>query len=279
MTEAEWLTATDPERMLVCVQGRSVLRDAVARALGRGGAGAEPRPASDRKLRLLACACYRRVPVLMAVEGSRRAVEAAERYADSGPSWAEVKSAAAEALAVAKALLGQAGAERFRRFDVLLASASLLAARSPRAAMEAATRVAARAAEDDWPATDVDNLGATLYAVLTHHGPDRRRWAVGDAGLAHAALIREVCGNPFRPAPPVDPAWLAWNDATVLKLARAAYDDRVLPEGTLAPARLAILADALEDAGCADAALLGHLRGPCVHVRGCWAMDLLLNRE
>jgi hypothetical protein len=43
--------------------------------------------------------------------------------------------------------------------------------------------------------------------------------------------------------------------------------------------RLAVLADALEEAGCADANLLGHLRGPGPHVRGCFALDLLLGKQ
>jgi hypothetical protein len=41
----------------------------------------------------------------------------------------------------------------------------------------------------------------------------------------------------------------------------------------------AILADALEEAGCTDAAILSHLRGPGPHVRGCWVVDLLLGKE
>ena len=61
-------------------------------------------------------------------------------------------------------------------------------------------------------------------------------------------------------------------------MAEAAYEQRELPAGTLDPARLTVLADALEDAGCADADLLGHLRGPGPHVRGCWAVDLLLGK-
>jgi hypothetical protein len=40
-----------------------------------------------------------------------------------------------------------------------------------------------------------------------------------------------------------------------------------------------ILADALEEAGCTDAAILGHCRGPGPHVRGCWVVDLLLGKE
>jgi hypothetical protein len=64
----------------------------------------------------------------------------------------------------------------------------------------------------------------------------------------------------------------------VPQLALAAYEERRLPKGTLDPARLAVLADALEDAICSDADLLGHLRGPVPHVRGCWAVDLSLGK-
>src|SRR5262245_27543724 len=69
------------------------------------------------------------------------------------------------------------------------------------------------------------------------------------------SCLRDVLGNPFRPVA-VDPAWLAWNDGVLCKLAQAAYD-RQLPAGTLDPSRLAVLADALEEAGCTDADLLG----------------------
>jgi hypothetical protein len=38
-------------------------------------------------------------------------------------------------------------------------------------------------------------------------------------------------------------------------------------------ADMPILADMAEDAGCTDARLLAHLRGPGPHYRGCWAME------
>jgi hypothetical protein len=94
-------------------------------------------------------------------------------------------------------------------------------------------------------------------------------------GGEQARLLREVLGNPFRPVTP-DPAWLT---PDVLSLAQAAYEHRKLPRGTLEPDRLALLADALEDAGCDSADLRGHLRGPGPHVRGCWAVDLVLGRQ
>jgi hypothetical protein len=65
----------------------------------------------------------------------------------------------------------------------------------------------------------------------------------------------------------------------VVALAQAAYDQRELPSGQLDIARLAVLADAQEEAGCTDADLLNHCRQPGVHVRGCWAVDLLLGKS
>ena len=43
--------------------------------------------------------------------------------------------------------------------------------------------------------------------------------------------------------------------------------------------RLAILADALEEAGGTKEAILDHLRAPGPHVRGCWALDLILGKS
>jgi hypothetical protein len=58
----------------------------------------------------------------------------------------------------------------------------------------------------------------------------------------------------------------------VLVLATGIYADKAFN-------RTPILADALEDVGCTDAELLGHLRGPVPHVRGCWAVDLVLGKS
>jgi hypothetical protein len=96
---------------------------------------------------------------------------------------------------------------------------------------------------------------------------------------AVAALLRDVFGNPFRPSPPVPPAVLAWNNGTAVRLAQAAHDERQLPDGTLDACRLAVLADTLLDAGCEDEELLAHLRSVGPHVRGCWAVDVLLGRS
>ncbi len=112
-----------------------------------------------------------------------------------------------------------------------------------------------------------------------------RAWAgeqIAPKQEKRAAILRDLVGNPFRPVviAPVDRVILnekpSWH--TVLALVRAAYETKG-DDGILDTDRLAVLADALEDEGCNDADLLGHLRGKGPHYRGCWAVDLLLGQE
>jgi hypothetical protein len=91
-------------------------------------------------------------------------------------------------------------------------------------------------------------------------------------------LLREVFANPLIMPPKIDPAWLRWQDGTVRSLAQAAYDGRRFPSGFLDNTRLAILADALKEAGCHDLAMLSHLRSGGDHVRGCFVVDALLEK-
>jgi hypothetical protein len=94
-------------------------------------------------------------------------------------------------------------------------------------------------------------------------------------------LLRDIFASlPFRLLPPLERPIRTWNGGIIVKLATAIYEERSLPEGTLDPHRLAVLADALEEAGVTDPHLLGHLRQPAaVHVRGCWCVDLLLGKS
>jgi hypothetical protein len=85
---------------------------------------------------------------------------------------------------------------------------------------------------------------------------------------AQCNLLRDLFGNPFRPVA-VERAWLDWNDGCVTKLARAIYEERKYQ-------KMKILADALEEAGCANPDIISHCRQPGEHVRGCWVIDLLL---
>jgi hypothetical protein len=82
-------------------------------------------------------------------------------------------------------------------------------------------------------------------------------------------LLRETVGDPFRPIPCDAP----WRSATAVSLARHVNRSG---DFTLLP----ILADALQDAGCEEEAILGHCRDPRqVHVRGCWVVDLVLGKS
>jgi biotin carboxyl carrier protein len=108
---------------------------------------------------------------------------------------------------------------------------------------------------------DFVEVSDPLYRVVAL--PDT---GAGASSLAEA--LRDIAGNPFDPCTIV-PAWLT---TTVVALAEGVCADQAFD-------RLPILADALEDAGCTDAALLGHLRGPGPHIHGCWALDAILGKE
>jgi hypothetical protein len=84
----------------------------------------------------------------------------------------------------------------------------------------------------------------------------------------HCGLLREIAGNPFRPVV-MNPTW---RTPIALDLARRADEDSAF-EG------LPVLADALQEAGCDDEVILGHCRGREGHVRGCWALDLVLGNS
>ncbi len=218
MTEAELLDTENQLDLLKYVRGK----------------------ASDRKLRLFACAVVRPQWEYLIRKRSRHAVETVERF-DGLATEAELAKARDLAFANYKAWGDRHDTLRNSNITYALQRSFLLAD------------------EDAWKAADF------VLAEACNRG--------------ECDLVRDVFGNPFRPAPAADAAGLAWRSSTVRALARAAYEERLLPEGTLDPGRLAVLADALEDAGCADANLLGHLRGPGPHVRGCWAVDRLLGKD
>jgi hypothetical protein len=197
--------------------------------------------ATDRKLLLLAAACCRRVWDMLADRRSRSAIEAAELHADGGR--AGLDGAWQEADAAASELRAAGGEPYF----------------AAQAAASAACGDAASACAN------------ANFARLLQGGSEE--------AVAQCRLIRCIFGPPRGWRGRFEWSWLVWGDGVVGSLALAAYEDRRLPEGTLEPDRLAVLADALEDAGCADAELLGHLRAPGPHVRGCFALDVVLARQ
>jgi hypothetical protein len=206
--------------------------------------------ASDRKLRLFGCACCRHIWDLLTDRRSREAVEVAEGYADGQAFDADLDAAYDAAFAVVPAPGGSPAPE-------WVANSS---------APFAAAWVAHPNPNGDFPLDVARYAAAALHAQCRPETPEE---------ADQCRLLRDLFGNPFRPVS-LAPAWMT---PTVLDLAQAAYDNRLLPSGLLDNSRLAVLADALEEAGCTDPDMLGHLRGPGTHVRGCWVIDLLLGKE
>ena len=209
--------------------------------------------ASDRKLRLFACGYWRRcLPLLYLQEADLRriegAVEAAERHAEGLAPVAEMAPLRRLGLGVA-AGTGRSAAE----------GALQSVAQRMRWLSQApwGYRQWVWTAEREWTAAE---------GLVVRQATEERRVAVRAIQLS---LFRDLFGM-SRPAA-ADASWLAWNDGTVVKLAQAIHNDHRFGD-------LPILADALEDAGCTNAELLGHLRGPGPHVRGCWVVDLLLGK-
>jgi hypothetical protein len=91
---------------------------------------------------------------------------------------------------------------------------------------------------------------------------------IGNVVRYSGAILNCVFRDPFLRPVTLDPSLLS---DTVMKMATAIYSERAWD-------RLPILADALEEAGCTDVAILEHCRGPGPHVRGCWVVDLILGK-
>jgi hypothetical protein len=275
MTEPEWLTCDDPTPMLEGFPGGLT-------AEGRAAA------ASARKLRLFACAWLRRVWHVFDDERCRRAVETAERFAEGIATDEELAAASNDALdAYGDGKRGAAAAQQVTspaRYADCVALGTVYWRESYYDARLGALYRDFDWADEIWRISGIQSLDELLKeGAPIDLGPeglegapillDPEGWKAGRR--EQAELVREVFGNPFRPVA-VGPTWLT---PTVTALAEATYEQRQLPQGTLDLVRLAVLADALEEAGCTDADLLHHLRDRRPHVRGCWAVDRLLVKK
>lgn len=207
---------------------------------------------SDRKFRLFLVASCRRLFDLFPDLHCREAIKIAERYADCEVSaeklqfaWRSIRRSSTASRRDFRRTAGKPTALAF-----VLWLANLTVVPEPVHTM--------------WT--------GQAYWFLTA----AERYGLADRLNANEpALLRDIFGNSLCPVC-INPTWLT---PTVTSLATAAYDERMLPSGELDAARLAILADALEEVGCENADILTHIRGPGPHVRGCWVVDLLLGKE
>jgi hypothetical protein len=114
-----------------------------------------------------------------------------------------------------------------------------------------------------------EELQRVCNDVYRGAGVSDAQWQLARDGEGPA--VRELIGNPFH-AVAIDPSWLRWDGRRVLKLAQAIYQGHRFGD-------LPILADAVEEAGCADSRILDHCRQPAEHARGCWLLDALLGKQ
>jgi hypothetical protein len=269
-------------------------------------AWAEP---SDRKLRLFAVACCRQAWHLLTDDRSRKAVEVAERFADgeaTADDLAEARSGAADA----RQWMG----ETPEHYPQWLAHVC--------AAIDTASILTVFGRQMEMPHLVPKSRQADLLREIVGN-PFRLaklpEYRCRKCLYQHSEGWRS-CAVCLTPHP--------WLTPTVLSLAQAAYAERACPSclgtgmcrrynpvrrhqlkdgpcprckgtkqiGTLDPHRLAVLSDALEEAGCDNYTILDNLRreryqkvytgygnyeefdhGP--HYRGCWALDLILGKE
>ncbi len=232
MDERSWRECNEPQKMLEFLRGR----------------------ASDRKLRLFAVGCCRRVWLQLDGASLPEAIKVAERFADGEVSRAERQ--------LFHSQLGARGgysalwAANCLEFAVLDDEAEIAADHALSHALKFAyLRVCHEASVEE-----------TYTAVAN------RATAAHDAeGPALSNLVREVFGNSLCLAT-IPSAVLAWNDGTITRIANAIYQEHSFEE-------LGILADALLEAGCTDEEIQRHCRVEGPHVRGCWVLDALTGRS
>jgi len=266
MTETEWLTCTNPQRMLEWCNDERDYRPSVHPVI------------TDRKLRLFACACCRQVWPLLTDSRSRKAVEVAERYADGLATEDEREKAYPDELFNDPPGSPSRYAELWDRDCLIDIGPDLVCNLSQYDRDECVP-----------PAVQAnllrDIIGNPFRPMHLVEPVDEIGY-----GRKHFRVPRH---------------WLTWRDGTILRLAEEAYQERVnrlcekckgegrvpaysgmyrlgsdpcpdchgtgtLEMGELDPGRLAIIADALEEAGCCEEVLLRHLRGQEQVPEKCW---------
>jgi hypothetical protein len=240
MTEAEWLTAHDPEELLNFYGERI----------------------SDRRLRLFCCACCFRVWKWLP-NCARQLVTESEQAADD--------TAHDEAVSLTFACVeAYIDTPECRITETGCSAAYAVAYSVQRYSGEKWMWVATRTVDTTcntyyW---NVIETGSTAASIPTENCEVEGVAAEYSERRTQSNLLRDIIGNPFNP----NLSNTTWLTPTVLALANSIYTERAFD-------RMPILADALEVAGCDNADILLHCREPGEHVRGCWVVDLILGKE
>ncbi|OGZ65963.1 MAG: hypothetical protein A3D34_01695 [Candidatus Staskawiczbacteria bacterium RIFCSPHIGHO2_02_FULL_33_16] len=227
---------------------------------------------SRRKYRLFINACCRSVWSSMIDERCRETVEVADRYIEGISTDKEaygalhgVNNANQEALSATEDNIMNSS---------LQISLTYLAARS-------ILWINNGDYEDDlsWAgamATVGDLTSVKQYLAKRFRGSHRSEADTLEM-RSQGNLLRDIFGdtskyNPFsKEKIVIDPTWLTANGGAVPRLAETIYNERSFKD-------MVVLWDALEEAGCTNEEIRKHCQGDGQHVRGCWVIDLILQK-
>lgn len=214
--------------------------------------------ASIRKARLFSLVCCRSIWHVLVDERCTNAVEVAEYHVEGAVSDRDLRKAHLPAI---HAMEDAAGDTESAEFGC--------------PAWHGASAVA-QCTELHEPERHAESVAREVEQAVETYASEPETITLARVGRAN--FLRDIF-NPFYGAKP-QASWLTWNSGAIPRAALAAYQERSLPSGHLDNARLAVIADMLEEAGCRDEDVLSHLRKvDAVHVRGCFAVDLLLGKE
>lgn len=232
MTEAKWLNSADPKEMLDFLAGKvpRKVKPSLVALLQRCG---------ERKLKLFAVACCRRLPVTAHSPSVQQLADRVERLADN---LAKFGNCLEDHMYDDPNDVGAVDGAHTIEGMLICSVPEVFPFYSPEEKYQALLEY-------------LEKLQCLSGQVMQ------------EERVAQVHLLRDLIGNPFRPSS-ADPSWIT-ND--VVALAQALYEERAFD-------RLPILADALEEAGCDNQDILSHCRQLGDHVRGCWAVDLLLGK-
>ena len=266
MTEAEWAVCDNPALMLDFLQQRT--RAAQTRFAPQRPSWSGPQTIYDpylrRKLRLFACGCCRRIWHRLPEGLYREVIVLAEQYADDGATRQELHNLRET---LTPRLLPYEPATRSKIHRAVSSATQSFAdeyvGRTILLALTAAWEIGdlVSVPESMWTANEPQWL-AYLSAIRSPQYRTEQR--------LRANLVRDVIPSPFRKIE-FNPEWRHWRDDTIIHLAHTIYEEHRFDE-------LMILADALEEAGCAEPSIIEHCRQPGPHIRGCWVVDALLEK-
>lgn len=205
-------------------------------------------PTSNRKLRLFAVACCKKQVDVYQHLVSQQAIFAAEQFADDLISNQELNNAYDNA------------------YDIWCESLN-----------GAAPVWTAALTAQEWtknPKTIHNNITVAVRfaAHAAAHAITKNRNCYQKETELQCEIFRDIV-NPYNydiPSETVN-SFLQWNNGLIERLVSSIYSQDRFD-------LMSVLADALEEAGCREGELLDHFRNGKIHVKGCWALDLLLGK-